>query len=142
MTDFDIGYIVGFFEGEGCICVTHYSRKGKRKNESSFQVMVQIGNTNKAILDKICSLLGYGYVIPDRTKRKKPFYYFRVNKQADKLKFLEMIKPYLIEKKQRAELVCEFLKRRIEQNAKAYCSVDAKYSETERLWFEKYYALK
>jgi hypothetical protein len=138
MTELQIGYIAGFFDGEGTIHVSPYSRKGKRKGEKSYQIVVRVGNTNRRILENIQSWLDYGYIFDDPTPRKKPFYVLIINHQEDKLKFLELILPFLIEKRNRAELVIEFLKLRLNTRRGKGCNCQSNYTKVELDWFKKY----
>lgn len=142
MTELQIGYIAGFFDGEGTIHVSPYSRKGKRKGEKSYQIVVRVGNTNRKLLERIQSWLGYGYIFDDPTPRKKPFYVLIINHQEDKLKFLELLIPYLIEKKNRAALVIEFLRLRLASRRDKGCNCQSAYTKAELSWFDKYRRMK
>jgi len=130
-------YIAGFFDGEGCICFydfkkkkTYKDKKGNEKiyiinehrvrtylvqNTRIFVQMVQKEN-------KVLKIIG-DFLVENGIKS----YTYRVNKKGgcDSLQlshhkmvqmFLENIYPYLIVKKDKAELALEYIKSRKWQN--------------------------
>ena len=99
MKNTDIAYAAGFFDGEGCISIA--------KNGS---VDVRIVNTSKAVLIKLQTLLGGS--ITDRSQKinKSQYAYSLYGEEA--IKFLKILKPYLIEKLPQANTVFEYYELR------------------------------
>ena len=99
MLDTDLAYVAGFFDGEGCISIT--------KNGA---VDVRIINTAHNVLVKLQSV--FGGSITERSQRvnKKQYAYSFYGENA--VKFLELVKPYLIEKLPQAETVLEYYELR------------------------------
>jgi len=102
--DIDFPYISGFFDGEGCIRISN--RKGV------YRFKVNIINTNLDVLKKIQEIAGgslYKYPIYN-TNYLQVFsldLYCNIAKR-----FLEGIRPYLIIKREQAQLALEFQDRK------------------------------
>lgn len=98
-------YMAGFFDGEGSISIVHSRHKDGR---NTFQVLVQISNINKKILDLYKEAFG-GQVYEVKTKKsnhRQAYYWKVVSRDANK--FLRAIYPYLKLKFLQAELAIEF----------------------------------
>ena len=106
-------WLAGFWEGEGCLNITHAHRKGSSvycyKNGRKYgpyivkrdvrKIQVVISSTNKKVLEMIVKRTGLGRIYqqknPGKIKAKKPIYSWRIQKIEEVLLFLEKIKPYL-----------------------------------------------
>jgi hypothetical protein len=90
----NIAYIAGLFDAEGCfyICLKKFSK--------SYISITQ--KNNPIVLEYISELLGFGHI--DCEKK------FKIYKQTDCLKFIELVKTYLIVKYKQAEAFETFLK--------------------------------
>lgn len=101
MREVDIAYAAGFFDGEGCISIS--------KNGS---VDVRIVNTSKAVLVKLQSL--FGGSITNRTQKinKSQYTYSLYGEEA--IEFLNILKPYLVEKLTQVDTVFEYYELRKE----------------------------
>ena len=53
VTDQDLGWLAGLFDGEGCISFTHTCYRGKRRTYAYHSIT----NTDKALLEKAQALL-------------------------------------------------------------------------------------
>jgi hypothetical protein len=80
LTRLNIEYIAGLFDAEGCIYI--------KQNRSSFCISITQKNHEK-ILQEIVNFLGFG---------KVERYKFKIYKKTDCLKFIRLIKSYLIVK--------------------------------------------
>jgi len=144
LNDFDLGYLVGIFEGEGCIAFNYSERKDEYPREY-YTVHIVIGNTNKKLLKNIQNITGLGKVLskgkPIISKYKECFIW-RISKQKEVLWFLKQCFPYLIEKKEKAKLVMPFLESRIKCNPNEKANRNRKYSKYERNFYKRYQNLK
>jgi hypothetical protein len=108
-----LAYIAGLFDGEGCIGL--YPRKDVRGGKV---VMIQIGVTDKNVIDWLSKVIGGGVsiVTSHPNPNYKLCYKWRLQGVLDDLVFLKAIYPYLKIKKQTAKQVIEYLewKRRTE----------------------------
>ncbi len=96
-------YLAGFFDGEGCICITHYIRPVT--GTSIFQLKATVSNLNFDVLKLIKDNFGGGL-----TKKGKDGCYRYYSSSKTAANFIARILPYLIIKKEQAELALEFQK--------------------------------
>lgn len=114
MTDFELGWLAGLMDGEGCITMT-------RNNGKNLMPMVQVTNTNLDLMEKakeIMELLaGREINIHSQNMRGKRgyrnCYYIAVRNQLGVSRILTALLPHLVAKKVQAELVLEFVNSRI-----------------------------
>lgn len=104
ITDFELGFIVGLFEGEGYVSL-HHPKKGNRSPSAS----IGISNTNIELLKKAQSIIGGG-IYYNSNKGKKTCYHLTVQRHNAVLFFLERLLPHLIEKREKAVKVIEHIK--------------------------------
>jgi hypothetical protein len=102
-TDFELGFAVGLFEGEGWITL-HHSRKRKTPPRAS----IGIGNTNLELLKKAQGIIG-GSISENSCSGKKAMYHLVISKHKAVLETLRILKPQLIEKREKAEEVLKYL---------------------------------
>tara|TARA_R100000687_G_C6326846_1_gene107695 strand:+ start:144 stop:566 length:423 start_codon:yes stop_codon:yes gene_type:complete len=72
MTDTEIAYIAGLFDGEGCVSYKQYMRKRPHNSKAypTWQIKLEIAMTEKSILVWLCEVLGVGTVTPKKYKTK------------------------------------------------------------------------
>jgi len=143
---FSLEYVAGFFDGEGCVCIS----KSKRKNWEyqtrylEYVFSVGIGNTYFPILYFLKDRFGGSLHLNLSGKRKKatykPFLQWNISGRKAK-RFLEQILPFLIVKKSQAEIGIAF------QEFKSFCKVNRKKDISGRyirdsVRFEKMEAFK
>jgi hypothetical protein len=86
LSESDMQYLAGFFDGEGSF---YRHQKGWR---------VSIGNSDKDVILWIAEAFkGYGKfdVFPPRKQQHLPSYTWRLNRQGDVWSFMEIMEPYL-----------------------------------------------
>ncbi len=101
MTELDIAYAAGFFDGEGCISIA--------KNGA---IEIRVVNTSRKVLEKLESC--FGGSITDRTQKVNKQQYAYSFYGDEGIQFLETIKEYLIEKRPQAETIIEYMQLRNE----------------------------
>ncbi len=106
----ELAYIAGFIDGEGCLTLD----LGKRRKTLVFSARLLIVNTDKKIIDWLAKKTGAGShdIKMNPGKYHKPAYRMFLSRQADLLKFLIKIYPYLRIKKRQASVLIEILKYR------------------------------
>jgi len=100
----DAAYIAGFLDGEGSIFLT------SRKNKASLRISAT--NTDKNVLDWIIEKIGVGVVHAGRKesdKNRKTWMFILNGEAAETL--LKQLLPYLIVKKEQAQLAIETQER-------------------------------
>jgi hypothetical protein len=111
LTEAEKGYLAGIIDGEGCILM---NREKGRKGEYIYRLSVTIANSSKNLhgwLEE--KLVGRGYVrrvkpTKDRVghpERWKPMYNWVVSGSRKAIVLLREIAPYLVIKREQAELL-------------------------------------
>jgi excisionase family DNA binding protein len=102
LSQVNLAYIAGLFDGEGSISITH------RKQWNYFYLGITISNTYLPVVERVQQLLG-GSIGGKRYKnpKYKIGYWWRIDcRQAGQV--LEMLLPYLIIKRQKAIVAIKF----------------------------------
>ncbi len=131
LSQFDLGWLVGLFEGEGSIIFSR-SHRGKR---SYLMTQVTITNTNIRLLNRAKNLCGYGKIFIHNlgNDKHRPAWTWRLTNQPDIACFLEMVLPHLIEKRDKAECMFAYCKLRMGRSFR-----NAKYTEKEKSYFKSW----
>jgi len=113
------GWLGGIIDGEGYIVLN--SRQQTKRRERNLVPMFGIVNTDELLITTVESLLtelGVGYYRNDRAATSKWKKTMRIVVAGAKRcsKFLTAVQPYLISKKNHAELVLEFIESRLSKN--------------------------
>lgn len=100
-------YIAGFFDGEGYIQIAKRS-PGCGTSGSPYYLVCSMANTHRQVMDEIQKIVG-GRVIFHRGGKKqwKPHYRLTLWTQQA-LAFLKAVQPYLIVKREEADLAISF----------------------------------
>ena len=101
VSEIEIAFIAGFFDGEGCISIG--------KNGS---VDIGIVNTSKINLEYIYKIFG-GSLNKRSQKINKTQYIYRLYGE-NAINFLTVMEPYLLDKKEQAHTIAEYFKLRNE----------------------------
>ena len=134
MEEKKISWLAGIIEGEGCFCmckggICHF-----------FNLTISIGNTDLLILNE-CKLIideitqGNSKLRNNKSGRNRNMYHLVVEGQIILKRLIETILPYIIgEKKAQAELMLQFINRRIiikgnKKKSPTYTDEDKKYLE-------------
>lgn len=114
MSELDRAYIAGIVDGEGSIGLYEQTQKRKDYEKTSLRPTVQIAMTDKETVGYVGRTAGsgsksYKYTKSDNWKEQEKF---AIQAQNDIIDFLEQIRPYLITKKDQAELMLEYCRNR------------------------------
>ena len=107
----EISYIAGFFDGEGCVRIKKANQGG-----NSYYIIAHITNTNQKILKKVQDYFGGNTRLQEKGVNKGIYNWCITSSEASD--FLKTLLPFLIEKKEQAELAIHFHKRKEEIDAK------------------------
>jgi hypothetical protein len=103
-----VGYLAGILDGEGSVSLKK-SNANKHRKTPQYEGAVTMGMVYKEIIDLFVQRYG-GAVRIERVPNRQPIYrYAKVGTQGV-LAILEELTPYLIEKRERAELLMEYYK--------------------------------
>lgn len=131
MTEVDLAYLAGLFDGEGCLGVTLQGRKRRRDGQRTITVGVifTIANTHRGVLEWCRTTIGHGCVVQVKNTPANPrnLPAFRYNlDQAHVLRgLLPILRPYLKVKWPQADAMLRYLCSRED------ASKGAAFTETE-----------
>lgn len=116
MIDFDrqlqLAWFAGLVDGEGWIGIGKHSKPNGQYH--IFPPCLVIQMTDKKTLDKIVEITGIGKVFTyQKTGNRKPTHMWRVQTSQTTLHILKLIEPYLVTKKQQAQILIDFIEKRI-----------------------------
>lgn len=119
-----VQYIAGFFDREGMISIHKKRLKpGLTKRGHIFNTVISFSNLNYNVLKQIQETLGYGrfYVTSKIDSRhKRPIYQLRIGNQREIIEVLKKLYPFLIVKKNLADLMLVFCRSRIRRKRRPY----------------------
>lgn len=137
MDDVDIGWLAGIIDGEGSISMTI-------TNKRVYTPWVTIYNTDEKIILKVQSLLeSIGVSKPvhkfgRKNPHHKPSYHIQISKHAEIKLLLDLVVPHLSGKRERAEIMLEFVNARIAANHRGREGPTVStYDGTEVYYFDK-----
>jgi len=106
MTEFDLAYLAGIIDGEGCITIK--VQKKPRQNRLTYEVQIMVANTNLKLMDWLKERFdGNYYTINKKSQRHKTGYLWHFHKNKEEV--LKKILPYLVFKNEQAELALKVL---------------------------------
>ncbi len=126
LTDFQIGYIAAFLDGEGGIQITRTMRKD-RAYKLALHPCVYFTNTNREAIETLRTWLSAGCIVKGTKEGYKPAYALHVTGIRNIVSLLTVIRPYLIIKAARADTMLQFCKSRLAH----YAGKDRQYTEEE-----------
>jgi hypothetical protein len=144
LLDSELGWLVGFIEGEGCFCMTHKTSGTKNSVHSSFNVT----NTDPLLIQKakhiIDEIVGYKVSVIRHPVMKpcyKPIWRLWIESCKGLSIFIKTILPYLVgEKRLQASIMLQFVDRRIQLRGDNYKA--PKYTEEDWKYLEAMKAVK
>lgn len=137
ITKEQLAYIAGFIDGEGYVGLT--KRESNGKVNSALKPVVQISNSYLPVLEMILDLFPGGHlrVKKPQPKETKPHHVLIYEGQSLLIYVLEMLIPYLVEKKWRAEVVVDWCRRRIKIGGKRHPYTENDWEDYERLLIQR-----
>ncbi len=116
LTESQKGYVAGFLDGEGGIQIT-MSRRRDREYPIALHPDVYFTNTNEEVIRTIHEWIGGGS-IARRTARAghRDTFVLTISGVRSILRLLEIVRPMLVVKARRADLMMEFCRSRISHN--------------------------
>lgn len=109
LTPFELGYVAGLLDGEGCITASIH-------RDQYTVLSVSIANTHKGVIDWLHKKLGGSVVVQPVGKcgRKRTCYWWMIRSGQTVLDFLRVIQPCLKIKSRQAQLVLQGWKPRMD----------------------------
>lgn len=125
ISQIDIAWAAGLFEGEGCIFTN--KEYDKRDNKSRYRERLVLVSTDEDVVKKFHSIVGGNTVsgpnIREDRPNEKPTWRWNVSSKSDVERILNLFLPYLgIRRKERALLALERINARPESWVRERCS--------------------
>lgn len=117
ITNTELAWLAGLFDGEGCFCVRIMNRGRNLKSIGSIHCKVTVQATSKVMIDQIELIyikLGIRYALDGprmMARSKKPAYKIEVFRKADVENILSTVLKYLVVKKSEAALILAFYEK-------------------------------
>jgi len=110
LTDIDLAYIAGFFDGEGCISLCKVKDDSYRRNYN-YMLAIHVSNTKLEILEMLHREFGghFQRIKNKTTPNGKEIYVWALTRRIA-TRFIKAIYPYLRMKRRQAELALEYRK--------------------------------
>jgi len=121
VTSHQLAWLAGIWDGEGTFTIS-FLQKGKGKFFLSSQITLT--NSCPLMINEISKIIDYYKIGAHlwlenlRTKKHKQCYHLTIRKQECIKKFIELVLPYLITKKSRAEILYRFVCKRMKYKRK------------------------
>lgn len=137
-------YVAGFLDGDGCIILTHrQSRRNTNRSTGTYKGLLEpritFGNTNKEAMLTLAEFLGVNphvYIAQNNGTwpYRQPYYRLQFG-GCNKIKnVLENCIPYLIIKKDIAELMLKFIISRLEKKRQMRKGTGGRVGYSEEEW--------
>lgn len=131
LSDVDLAYIAGFFDGEGSITIHQNWRPSPRGKSPNHTLQVSIGNTDPSILIWLHANFGGSLVSRQSRPRHRDVTQWTV-RAASALPFLVAIRPFLRMKKRQADVAIEYQKTKSMRGPIRVTPEDIQWREAQR----------
>lgn len=112
LPDWQKGWIAGFIDGEGCIGAYKIGTKWH-----SIHPAVTVNNTSQVSINTLYELTQLGHIAPlDKPSNCKPQWRWSVNSFVEVSILLRVLAPYMLTRRQQADLVLEFCTGNLSNN--------------------------
>ena len=130
ITEYELGYIVGLFEGRGSIFFgQYYTCNEFNKKKLIHKVQVRIANTNLELLEKIQDILKIGTIskLKKYDNHKNQSRFWVLSRRKDILWFLKLINKYSLAQKEKIKIVIPYLELRRKNFKKTHTREEQEY---------------
>jgi len=133
-------YIAGFMDGEGTFTIVKHTSSAD--GYLRFNVSVTVGSTYKPVLEGIIETIGVGKIYNVKQMVNKRFYSLEFRKRSDVITICQALIPFLVEKRQQAEVLLEFCLKREQKFAETKNNRYSKYDDGDLVMFQRIKELK
>lgn len=103
-------YLAGILDGEGCFAIKKTKPLQGRKNPW-YSPCISVGMTSEPVIQLLKDTFG-GSMRKERARKGyKPIYRWAVTSKRKAIKVLKKVRPYLIEKKEQADVLFDYCKK-------------------------------
>ena len=126
-SDIDLAYSAGFFDGEGSISIAPKRRKGCAPEEMAFGLTLQVSQLDPRPLKFLSDRFGGAVCVKSALGHTHLMHDWRIT-GARAERFLRAVLPYLIHKKEQAEVALKYRDQVSGRPRGRYGLVDAEYA--------------
>lgn len=115
VTSHQLAWLAGIWDGEGTFSITYQNKK----YGEAYIAKASLSNTDMAMINEIIKILdsynigGHLFKESPRRKEHKASYHITINKLNKLKQLVELILPYLVNKKPNAEIMLRFVNSRL-----------------------------
>lgn len=99
-----------WIDAEGCISIGFNSYKGTKNSNGIYNMEISVRNTDRRLMDWLISNFGGRYGSTDQKASWKVSHLWRVTGRANRERILLGILPYLLLKREQAQLALDFIR--------------------------------
>lgn len=132
LTNAELAYIAGFFDGEGSVTIHENSKPSPRGKAPNHTLQVSIGNTDPVVLMWIQSIFGGGLGFRRNVRENERKFAQWVIRAASALPFLEAIRPFLRMKCDQVAIAITYQRSKSRRGPKAVTSQVIEWREAQR----------
>ena len=110
LTQTEVAYLAGIFDGEGCISIMrrHCYRPRLGRVVKDYSIHVRVGNTSAQLLDWIAERVGGAIYSQKVVGNRQKAWHWHLGKR-DAAEYLRLIRPYVIVKTRQIDLALKFI---------------------------------
>lgn len=114
LSDTQWAYLAGIMDGEGSFSIVCGGRRPNKDHKNGYlnrQLIISLGNTNLKLIDWLVETVGGDKYLGYRSKtdKHKMGYLWRLHGKERQKEFIDGVKPYLLLKKEQAEVALEMI---------------------------------
>jgi len=123
MKTLDKVWLAAIIDGEGCLSISHFQKtqqsgyldKTRTCTSEAFVTSLSICNCSKPLIDKVVEITKTDTKVTEvRRKNHATLYRWKVSSNKDILEILDAVDKYLIAKHEQAQVMREFINKRME----------------------------
>lgn len=137
-----LAYIAGIIDGEGSIMISRdrsksfmAQRLARGSTDPHYHAGIRVGMLDRRPLDLIVEVTGIGKIVEEKPyHHKRPMFRWALRKKTEVIQFLRLIMPYLIVKKEQAQLAIKFMDEWVSLNGSRLTQEVREYRE--KAWLQ------
>ena len=144
LSDMELAYIAGLFDGEGCVAITRHFKKldGTKRPCEMYTLRVQVTNVDPRVILPLREKFGGSLHITKHKSAKQRDTHVWISTSRVALEFLKAIRPWLVAKAQQADIAIDFQESKFRHGGRGKTRVTREYRERERQQYAEITALK
>ena len=146
--EYKLGWLAGIFDGEGSFGLKRTRDKRLGRRPINYSPLIQITNCDVSLIKEVDNILRQLKIktskwkrIESRNIKWRDSYNIAITSQASSIDFLRIIIPYLVSKKEHAEILLSFCEYRQKEQRLVKSKYHAHYGKKEHEFWERLHKL-